>query len=170
MDNFLKSKPISSLSERIKKTPKNNPQRGYWSNQRGMSIYIPVTTQKNIIILLEQFKLTGISYIDAMPDFRQCSYCTVYLQSMFIARYKNFSECDKLCAIHWNSTHYLNYSSWTSQKVKNYRFENSLCWHERNDRITCDLVPSKINSFFLHLGGIAECKRINNLSTYIQIS
>ena len=154
------------MSERIKKTPKDNPKRGYWSNQRGMSVYVPVNTQKNIIILLNQFQLAGISYIDAMPDFRQCSYCTVYLQLMSLSRSRNFSSCDQLCAIHWNSTHYLNCSSWTSHKVKKFRIENSLSWHECNDCTTCDLVPSKINLFFLHLGGIAECKRINKSLTY----
>lgn len=166
MNNFLENTPISSLSERIKKTPKDNPKRGYWTTQRGMSVYIPVITQKEIIDLLNHFGLKGIPYIDAMPDFRQCSYCTVYLQSMSIMRYINFSLCDKLCSTHWNSIDYLNCSSWTSHKVKNFRIENSLCWHERNDCMTCDLVPSKINSFFLHLGGISECKRINKLLTY----
>ncbi|WP_353962975.1 HNH endonuclease [Eubacterium sp.] len=96
-----------------------------------------------------------------MPDFGPCSIATVQLEHMSIIRYINFSKCDKLCADYFNSINYLNCSLWTSSAVKQYRKAHSLSWHERNDRITCDLVPSKINLFFLHLGGVAECKRAN---------
>ena len=162
MNNFIKNKPISSLSERIKKTPKNNPQRGYWINERGLSMYIPVSSQTEIITLLKEFDLIGINYIKAMPDFSKCLFATVYLEYMSILRYKNFSECDRLCAEHWSSINYLNCSTWTRSKVRKYRKSHSLSWHERNDRITCDLVPTKINAFFLHLGGISECKYASN--------
>lgn len=158
MNQFLRNKPISSLLERIKKTPKDNPQRGYWTNERGLSMYVPVPSQTEIIALLKKFNLKGINYIEAMADFRNCSLITVCLEHMSILRYKNFSECDRLCAERWNSINYLNCSTWTKSKVRKYRKSNCLSWHERNDRITCDLVPTKINAFFLHLGGISECK------------
>lgn len=37
--------------------------------------------------------------------------------------------------------------------------ENGYTWHERNDMVICDLVPTKINRFFGHLGGVSECKK-----------
>ena len=162
MNNLTKHKPISSLAERIKRTPKANPQRGYWTNERGLSTYIPVPTQTEIIALLNHFNLEGIKYNDGMPAFGPCSIATVQLEHMSIIRYINFSKCDKLCADYFNSINYLNCSSWTRASVKQYRKSHSLSWHERNDRITCDLIPTKINSFFLHLGGIAEYKRTKN--------
>ena len=121
-------------------------------------MYVPVPTQAEIIDLLKEFGLKGINYIEAMPDFRKCLFATIHLEHMSISRYQNFSNCDRLCAERWNSINYLNDSTWTRSKVRKYRKSNSLSWHERNDRITCDLVPTKINSFFLHLGGISECK------------
>lgn len=83
-----------------------------------------------------------------MPDFGPCSIATVQLEHMSIIRYINFSKCDKLCADYFNSINYLNCYSCTRASVKQYRKSHSLGWHERNDRITCDLIPIKINSFF----------------------
>ena len=162
MNNFTKNKPINSLSERIKRTPKDNPQRGYWINERGLSTYIPVPTQLEIIALLNHFNLEGIKYNDGMPDFGPCSIATVCIDNMSASRKENFSECNIVCSQNWNLINYLCYSSWTEETVELFRTSNDLSWHERNDRITCDLVPSKINLFFLHLGGVAECKRAKN--------
>lgn len=107
MNNFTKNKPISSIIERIKRTPKANPKRGYWTNERGLSTYIPVPTQLEIIALLNHFNLEGIKYNDGMPDFGPCSIATVQLEHMSIIRYINFSKCDKLCADYFNSINYL---------------------------------------------------------------
>lgn len=160
MKTFIKCNPISLLTEIIKRTPKNNPKRGFWTGLRGQSMFIPVETQTEIINILKFFNLRGINYIYAMPDFRPCSYATVCLVHMSILRRKNFIECDKLCAEYWNSISYLCCCTWTSHTVQNYRKSNSLSWHERNDCTTYDLIPSRINIFFTHLGGIAECKRV----------
>ena len=43
--------------------------------------------------------------------------------------------------------------------MKKWREENGYSWHERNDMKTCDLVPTKVNDYFGHLGGVAECKK-----------
>jgi hypothetical protein len=47
---------------------------------------------------------------------------------------------------------------WTSQDVSDWRTKNHYTWHECNDRKTCQLVPTKVNLEFKHLGGCAECK------------
>jgi hypothetical protein len=159
MKGFIDKLPISSQTERIKRTPINNPKRGYWLGKRGCSTYIPVRSQKNIILLLHTFDLDGIPYINGMVDFRKCSYVTICLQHMSTNRQINFAQCDKQCADIWNTQAHINCTNWTGSKIKKYRKENSLTWHERNDRVTCDLVPRQLNSFFSHLGGIAECKR-----------
>ncbi|WP_350300026.1 HNH endonuclease signature motif containing protein [Peribacillus frigoritolerans] len=36
------------------------------------------------------------------------------------------------------------------------REDNKYTWHELNDLETIQLVPSKINSVFKHLGGVGE--------------
>lgn len=41
MKKFLQQNPLSTFDERLKKTPKDNPSRGYWTGKRGLSTYIP---------------------------------------------------------------------------------------------------------------------------------
>ena len=151
--------PISSLLERIKKTPLNNGKRGYWTGQRGDSTYIPVACQIEINCLLKQIGITGITYANGIPDFQLCSIATIKIPDMSIIRRYNFRQCDKACSIYWNHIHFRQ-TQWTPSLVESYRKTNQLTWHERNDRITCDLIPTKINAFFLHLGGVAECKKL----------
>ena len=102
-------------------------------------------------------------YIDAMLDPRQCRIATVCLHHMNTKRYKHFSECDRLCALLWNQIHYLGYDKWTRHLIANYRISQKCTWHERNDRIQCDLIPMIIHSYFPHLGGISECKMAEKL-------
>lgn len=150
----------SSLYEdiRIKRTPKNNPLRGYWTGERGNSTYIPTTNQDEIIKILNEHHLCGIKYEKGIIDLNPCSIATVSLVKMYIIRYKNFKICDMLCADLWNNTNFLNKHDWTSKEIKYYRKQYHYSWHECNDCIHCELVPTKINSFFSHFGGIAECK------------
>lgn len=163
MKKFLQQKPLSTFDERLKKTPKDNPLRGYWTEKRGLSTYIPTSSQTEILEILHHYNLKGIRYTEAMPIFEKCSECTIQSNNMSILRWKNQNKCDNLCAILWNAINYQNKSNWTKKDVKAFRKLHSLSWHERNDRITYDLIPTKINGFFLHLGGIAECKRAKKL-------
>ena len=151
--------PISTLSERIKKTPKNNSKRGFWTGPRGESTYIPIDCQIEINHLLKQFGIIGITYIYGFPDFETCSIATVKILDMNTSRYHNFKQCDKACSIYWNKIHFCQ-TLWTPNLVKSYRKTNHLTWHERNDCTTCDLIPTKINPFFFHLGGVAQCRKI----------
>lgn len=43
-----------------------------------------------------------------------------------------------------------------AKDIKIYRDKNKLTWHELNDVKTMQLVPTKINSTFGHLGGVGE--------------
>lgn len=49
-----------------------------------------------------------------------------------------------------------NGKTFTGTDIKNYMKENKLTWHELNDLTTVQIVPTKINSTFGHLGGISE--------------
>ena len=74
-------------------------------------------------------------------------------------RAKNFRQCDENCAKEWNDEFKNGKSDWTPRDVAKWREENTYSWHERNDMKTCDLVPTKINAYFGHLGGVSECKK-----------
>lgn len=49
--------------------------------------------------------------------------------------------------------------------IYNYRKEHTLTWHERKDLETMDLVPTKINSFFGHSGGVSESNDIYEITS-----
>ena len=150
----------SSLLEeiRIKRTPKNNPLRGYWTGERGNSKFIPTNNQDEIIKILNEYNQCGIEYKEGIINLNPCSIARASLDKMYIIRYKNFKNCDKICADLWNSTNFSDKHDWTDKEVKDYRKQHSYSWHECNDCIHCELVPTKINAFFSHFGGIAECK------------
>lgn len=149
--------PISSIEDRLKHTPTIQSDRGYWTGERGNSIYCPKYND-TVLDSLHKFGLPGMPYIDGMLDPRQCTISTVCLAQMSTKRYKNFSECDRLCALLWNQIHYLGYDKWTRHLVANYRKDQKCTWHERNGRIQCDLIPTIIHSYFPQLGGISEYK------------
>lgn len=44
----------------------------------------------------------------------------------------------------------------TADDIADWREDNKYTWHELNDLETIQLVPSKINSDFKHLGGVGE--------------
>lgn len=109
---------------------------------------------------MNQHNLYGIKYQKGIINLNPCSIATVRLTKMHIIRYKNFKICDILCADLWNNTNFLNKQDWTNKEVEYYRKQYHYSWHECNDCVHCELVPTKINSFFYHFDGIAEC-RIN---------
>lgn len=152
------SQILSSKENRLKHTPQNRPGRAHWDGPRGNSKYIVESGEPELLNLLQKFGIDGIQYTFAVVDFGPCILITIHMPQMAIQRYKNFAYCDQTCANHWNAINYLGYNNWTRHLVANYRKNNQYTWHERNDRIHCDLVPRKIHSFFCHLGGISECK------------
>jgi len=70
---------------------------------------------------------------------------------MTSSRRDNFAIGDELLARQWNVA---------TKEVTDYRVSNNLTWHEMNDVKTMQLVPTEINSFFDHLGGVSEAKRL----------
>ena len=44
----------------------------------------------------------------------------------------------------------------TEKDIRNFRKKNKYTWHELNDCKTIQLVPSKINNTFGHVGGVGE--------------
>ena len=106
---------FSSLHERINHTPKS---KGYWTGERGNSIFIPFDTYSDVINELTKYNLNGITYINGCVDFSRCCVATIAIPDMSIYRYKNFAASNEECASYWNSINFLNFSDWTSSSVK----------------------------------------------------
>lgn len=153
---------FSTYEKRLDQTPRKDSDRGEWEGERGESIFIP--NDQEITDILDKYGLEGIEYENGIPDFSEVSESTVTIENMTENRADNFRQCDETCAEKWKKEAYDGRTDWTARDVAQWRKENGYTWHERNDMKTCDLVPSKINEYFGHLGGVAECK-IRDVST-----
>ena len=150
---------FSEYTDRLKQVPTETSDRGTWDGKRGESKFTPNEANMDICDELKKRGFDGIEYKDAIPDFSDFSEATVEISDMTENRAKNFVQCDEQCAKKWNEEGRDGREDWTARDVANWRKENGYSWHERNDMKTCDLVPSKINDFFGHLGGVSECKK-----------
>lgn len=148
---------FSTYDERLRQTPKEDSDRGEWEGERGESKFVPY--DQEIIDILAEYGLDGIVYKDGIPDFSEVSESTVEIDNMTENRAENFKQCDEKCAEQWNKEGRDGRTDWTARDVAQWRKENGYSWHECNDMKTCDLVPTKINDYFGHLGGVSECKK-----------
>lgn len=156
-DNKENSEYQSTYDERIKQTPRKDSDRGEWEDERGESKFVP--NDPEIKELLEKYGLDGIEYKDGIPDFSDVSESTVEIDNMTENRAENFKQCDEKCAEQWNKEARDGRTDWTARDVAQWRKENGYSWHERNDMKTCDLIPTRVNDYFGHLGGVSECKK-----------
>ena len=147
----------STYDERIKQTPAEESDRGEWSGDRGESNYTP--SDEEIQKILGKYDEKSITYKDGIPDFSEVAEATVEIKNMSEDRPENFRQCDEKCAEQWNKKERNGRTDWTARDVKEWRQANAYSWHERNDLKTCDLVPTQVNAYFGHLGGVSECKK-----------
>ena len=156
----------STYKERVDRTPRDDGERGDWQGERGESVFVP--NDAEIKTILEEYGIEGIEYKDGIPDFSPCAESTVEIDNMTDNRSgppvegSNFQQCDQKCAEQWNAQARDGRTDWTARDVANWRRENGYSWHERNDMKTCDLIPTKVNAYFGHLGGVGEYIRSSN--------
>ena len=131
--------------KRISATPGEKSALGTWTGQRGESMFIP--TDPDIQVLLRQKGLEGITYKDGIPDFSKFAEVEIQLFNMHggeSGRSYNFSHADELAG-----------QGHTLAEISRDRGMN-YTWHECNDMITMQLIPSAINDYFGHMGGVGE--------------
>lgn len=156
----------SSLLERINQTT-NDINKVEWTGERGNSESIP--KEPDMKNLLEKFDQESVSYNnDGIPDFSPFSRANVEIDNMSANRTGpegNFAQADEKLAEQFNADKFNGRKNWTSSDVRNWRREDlknetgmQWSWHEEPDRKTCRLIPTDINAYFGHLGGVGECK------------
>ncbi|QUG40140.1 HNH endonuclease [Psychrobacillus sp. INOP01] len=138
----------SSYEQRVKTTPVN---KGEWSSERAESLFISDKTGE-VKKYLDEAGVDGVDYKNGMPDFSPFSKGEIKLENMTNDRKSNFSTADEELAKKWSTPD----KKWTAEDVADWREDNKYTWHELNDLETIQLVPSKINSVFKHLGGVGE--------------
>ena len=147
----------STYEERLLQTPAKESDRGEWSGERGESDYTP--SDGEVKDILGKYDKASINYENAIPDFSVVAEATVAIDKMSEDRVENFCQCDERCTEQWNKECRDGRKDWTARDVKEWRHANGFSWHERNDMKTCDLVPTRVNAYFGHLGGVSECKK-----------
>ncbi|WP_204741476.1 RHS repeat-associated core domain-containing protein [Intestinimonas butyriciproducens] len=147
----------SSLDERIKVTPPETSKNGYWTGERGQSVFI--SEDIRVKSILEEMGVEGVVYKDGMPDFSKFAIGEVKINNMTNMRESiggrpgNYEQADAALAEIWSSYG----ECWTAQDVQKWRTDNLYTWHELNDMETMQLIPSAINHpIFRHLGGVGE--------------
>lgn len=115
----------------------------------------------------------GIEYKNGVPDFSPTSKGEIQIDHMnggtakmgTKARNSNFAQADTVMANELNADPATakqigitpkNGSTYTKKDVTSYRESNKLTWHELNDTKHMQLVPTKINAKFPHVGGVGE--------------
>lgn len=114
--------------------------------------------------MLGKFGLDGIEYRKAIPNFSEFAEATVQIDNMSTERLvegRNYNQCDQKCAEYWNNTAKDGKTDWTARDVAHWRAVNGYTWHECNDRVTCQLIPTEVYEYFGHLGGVSECGKAN---------
>ena len=143
---------------------------GEWSGEVGNSTWkpnrdeIPKRPQENKQTwgeILDKHDIDGIEFKDGEPNFSTVSEGTVEIDDFSTDRNENFTQSDEQLAEKWTSEG-KDGQEWSPQKIKEYRKENNLSWHERSDMKTIDLVPQEIHGNIPHSGGISVAKNKNN--------
>lgn len=147
----------SSYKERISHVPAEESKKGSWIGVRGESVFVP--SDPKVKAMLAEYGLVGIKYTDGIPDFSPVSR-TVTIENMTSVRPSNFRQSYEMIAEVWNQEAFEGKTDWLPSDVRNWTKDDAHKYtvHERNDRRTCDLVPTEIHEYFTHLGGVSECK------------
>ena len=134
---------------RINQTPSEDSSLGTWTGKRGESTFIP-SDPKLREILQTQYGVDGVTYTNGVPDFSSFSVGTVEIFNMHggpNGRNTNFSMAYEQLSLQTGKS---------VTELKEMVKTNKLTWHECNNMITMQLVPTRINSYFGHTGGVGE--------------
>ena len=146
---------FSTYNERIAQAPKEG-----WLGERGESLCKSLKEEVNKV--LAKYGLDGIQYKNGLADFgfEKCAVEKVEIE-MTDDRRINMEKARNAIANKWNEQKKDGRIDWNAREVHKYQKENKLVIHECADRRTCYLMPIVIHEEFTHLGGVSECKKMN---------
>ncbi|WP_242519901.1 HNH endonuclease [Bacillus sp. RHFS10] len=120
--------------------------------------------------ILSEAGINGIEYRNGVPDFSPVAKGQVEVDYMLggkgpkgnAARGYNFSQANEKLAEQLNNSPELAHKfgmesgAIRAKDIEKFRVKNNLTWHELNDGVTMQLVPTEINAKFGHVGGVGE--------------
>ena len=168
---FRQTEFASSYEERLNQTPSPiNSKVGFEGTRGESKCTLKPPPDPQLKKILDEAGVDGIQYKNAVPDFSPVAKAEFDIDYMLggngnrgtNARRANFAQADQKLADQLNSSPNLarNFGMEAggikARDIERYRERNKLTWHELNDVETIQLVPSKINKTFGHLGGVGE--------------
>ncbi|PRT02499.1 hypothetical protein C6356_26635 [Bacillus wiedmannii] len=168
---FRQTDFASSYEARLNQTPALENPKVEFEGIRGESkCILKPPPDRQLKQILDEVGIEGIQYKNAVPDFSPTAKAQVEINYMLggkgtyggKARRANFVQSDQKLADQINGSSELasqfgmESGKISARDIKKYREKNKLTWHELNDVKTMQLVPTKINSEFGHLGGVGE--------------
>lgn len=164
----------SLYGERLGKTPGENNEIVEFINKelRGESkCSLKPPPDVELQKIFEEAGIDGIEYRNAVPDFSHVSKLELDGIDMTNGRtgaLGTYTQANNRFASMLNESSELatefgiipkNGKTYTASDISRYMKENKLTWHELNDLSTVQMVPTKVNSAFGHLGGISEASK-----------
>lgn len=140
--------------EQLKDT--QNPSESRFEGKRGDSLALPDTSKPNGEVakaLLDELGMRGIEYRNGFPEFSGIALESVTIPNMTADRDVNFKQAYKATAEKWNIEKKDGRDDWKATEVKQWKQENNLSVHEKEDLKTCEFVPIEIHAHFSHVGG-----------------
>ncbi|WP_425457442.1 HNH endonuclease [Bacillus marasmi] len=168
---FRQTEFASSYEARLNQTPSMINTKIEFDGKRGESLcMLKPPPDPDLKRILDEASIEGIQYKNGVPDFSSVAKAQVEINYMLggksvyggKARRANFIQSDQKLADQINNSPELarqfgmDSGTISARDIKKYREINNLTWHELNDVKTMQLVPTKINSEFGHLGGVGE--------------
>ena len=168
---FKQTEYTSTYADRIAQTPASTNKVVAFDGVRGESLCtLKPPPDPDLDRILKQAGVDGIDYKNGVPDFSPVSKTQVEIDYMLggvgnsgtTARRINFQQANEKLASQLNESPSLakqfgmDAGNIKPSDIEKYRVNNNLTWHELNDAKTIQLIPSKINDSFGHLGGVDE--------------
>ncbi len=168
---FRQTEFASSYEARLNQTPSPiNPKVGFEGTRGESNCILKPPPDTQLKKILDEAGVDGIEYKNGVPDFSPVAKAEFDIDYMLggngskgtNARRANFAQADQKLADQLNNSPNLarkfgmEADGIKARDIERYRERNKLTWHELNDVKTIQLVPTKINKTFGHLGGVGE--------------
>ncbi|PFM65465.1 hypothetical protein COJ48_06365 [Bacillus cereus] len=168
---FKQEEFTSTYESRFKQTPAETNSKVVFEGARGESLCtLKPPPDPKLQKILDEAGINGIEYKNGVPDFSPVAKAQFEIDYMLggkgakgnTARDYNFKQANQRLADQLNNSPELanqfgmEAGGITAKDIEKYRVKNKLTWHELNDGVTIQLVPTEINAKFGHLGGVGE--------------
>ena len=152
----------STYESRFKQTPAETNSNVVFEGVRGESLCtLKPPPDPTLQKILNEAGINGIEYKNGVPDFSPVAKAQLEIDYMLggkgakgnTARDYNFKQANERLADQLNNSPELanqfgmEAGGITAKDIEKYRVKNKLTWHELNDGVTIQLVPTEINVY-----------------------